>query len=103
MMRCPFLAMTGYPCLTCGATRCSIAFAHGDLAAAFAWDPLVTIGLCGLVLFDLYAALVLVARSPRLRVVEWTQRERNYGRVLAISLLLLNWAYLISRTEFIHA
>jgi len=103
MMQCPFLAMTGYPCLTCGATRCSIAFAHGYLATAFAWNPLVTIGLCGLVLFNLYALLVLVSRTPRLRVVEWTRREKSYARVIAVSLLLLNWAYLISHTDFIRA
>src|SRR3954469_12828507 len=102
-MRCPFLAMTGYPCLTCGATRCSIAFAHGDVATALAWNPLVTLGLCALVLFDVYALIVLVTRSPRLRFVGWTRREKNFARLVAVSLLLLNWAYLISRTEFIRA
>src|SRR3954470_23311016 len=83
-MRCPFLAMTGYPCLTCGATRCSIAFAHGHFATALGWNPLATIGLCGLVLFDVYAVLVLVARIPRLRVVEWTRREKTVARIMAV-------------------
>src|SRR4051812_48844362 len=91
-MRCPFLAMTGYPCLTCGATRCSIAFAHGHFATALGWNPLATIGLCGLVLFDVYAVLVLVARIPRLRVVEWTRREKTVARIVAVTFLFLNWA-----------
>src|SRR3954465_14122762 len=72
-MRCPFLAMTGYPCLTCGATRCSIAFAHANFGAALAWNPLATIVLCGLALFNVYALIVLLARLPRLRIVAWTQ------------------------------
>src|SRR3954447_8932475 len=81
-MRCPFLAMTGYPCLTCGATRCSIAFAHGDVVTALAWNPLVTLGLCALVLFDVYAVIVLVTRSPRLHFAGWTRREKNFARVV---------------------
>ncbi len=94
-MQCPFLAMTGYPCLTCGATRCSIAFAHGDFAAALGWNPLVAIGLCGLALFNVYALIMLLARWPRLRIVAWTQREKTFARIIAVTVLLLNWAYLL--------
>ena len=95
-MRCPFLAMTGYPCLTCGATRSSIAFAHGHFAAAVNWNPLATLGLCALVLFDVYALVVLLARTPRLRMVDWSAGEKTLVRTGAVSLLLLNWAYLLA-------
>ncbi|MFL6589788.1 MAG: DUF2752 domain-containing protein [Chthoniobacterales bacterium] len=88
--------MTGYPCLTCGATRCSLAFAHGNLPTAFGWNPLAAITLCGLVLFDVYAFLVVVARMPRLRVVEWTGGQKNFARIVVVSLLLLNWGYLLA-------
>src|SRR3954470_16726614 len=84
-MRCPFLAMTGYPCLTCGATRCSIAFAHANFGAALAWNPLAMIVLCGLALFNVYALIVLLARLPRLRIVAWTQREKTFARILAVT------------------
>src|SRR3954463_8537752 len=94
-MRCPFLAMTGYPCLTCGATRCSIAFAHADFAAALTWNPLAAVALSGLVAFDLYAVVVLIGRIPGLRFVEWTRGEKIFARIMAVSLLLLNWAYLL--------
>ena len=93
---CPFLAMTGYPCLTCGATRCAIAFAHGDFPHALTWNPLATIALLAVLLFDLYAVIVLVARGPRLRIVEWTRREQRFARILVIGFLLLNWAWLLA-------
>lgn len=94
--RCAFLAMTGYPCLTCGATRCAIALAHGDLLSALMWNPLATIALIGLALFDLYALMVLVLRLPRFRIVDWTAREKSAVRIVAVTVLLLNWAFLLA-------
>src|SRR5688572_7540551 len=75
MLRCPFLAVTGYPCLTCGATRSAIALAHGNFLAGWTWNPLAFLALCGIALFDLYALIVLITRSPRLRAVDWTRAE----------------------------
>ena len=93
---CPFRAVTGYPCLTCGATRCAIAFFHGNLSLAWSWNPLAFLALCGVMLFDLYAVIVLLARSPRLRVVEWTRAEKNAVRIAVIVLIAANWAYLLA-------
>jgi uncharacterized protein DUF2752 len=95
-LRCPFLAITGYPCLTCGATRCAVAFLHGNLALAWSWNPLAFLALCGVALFDLYAAIVLAARSPRLRVVDWTRTEKNAVRIAVIALIVMNWGYLLA-------
>lgn len=94
-VRCPFLAVTGYPCLTCGATRCALAFLLGNLSLAWSWNPLAFVALCGVMLFDLYAIIVLVARLPRLRVIDWTRVEKNAVRVAVIALIAINWAYLI--------
>jgi hypothetical protein len=99
--RCPLLAMTGYPCLTCGATRCAIAFGHGQFFEAWHWNPLALAGLCGVVLFDLYAALVLVARLPRMRVTDWTRAEKRVVRFAVVGLLAVNWIYLLAhRAQF---
>jgi uncharacterized protein DUF2752 len=95
-LRCPFLAVTGYPCLTCGATRCAIAFLHGNLALAWSWNPLAFVALCAAALFDLYALAVLVKRSPRLRVIDWTRAEKNAVRMVVIALIVVNWAYLLA-------
>jgi uncharacterized protein DUF2752 len=95
-LSCPFLAVTGYPCLTCGATRCAIALLHGDFSLAWSWNPLASAALCGVALFDLYALIVLLARSPRLRVIDWTHAEKNAVRIAVIALIAVNWAYLLA-------
>lgn len=99
--RCPFLALTGYPCLTCGATRCAIAFGHGHLFQAIHWNPLAFAALCGVVLFDVYAAIVLLARLPRLRFVAWSRTQKNALRLGVVTLILANWIYLlVHRAQF---
>jgi Protein of unknown function (DUF2752) len=99
--RCLFLAVTGLPCVTCGATRCLIAFLHGDFLSALRWNPLAFVALCALIAFDLYAAIVLVGRRLRLRIVDWTVTEKNLARIAVISLLALNWIYLLAhRSRF---
>jgi hypothetical protein len=52
--------------------------------------------LCGLSIFDAYAFVVLIFRAPRLRIVQFSTREKNLIRVIAIILLLSNWLYLLS-------
>jgi len=81
---CLFLAVTGHPCLTCGATRSTIALFHLDFSGAWKWNPLVFSFLCGLSIFDLYAFAVLVTRAPRLRIVQFTQLEKNFVRLAVI-------------------
>lgn len=97
--RCPFLAITGFPCLTCGATRATIAFLHGNFSLAWWWNPLAFLALCGVVAFDLYAVAVLLSRSARIRIVDWTPIEKNFVRIAAVSVLALNWIYLLSHRD----
>jgi len=95
--RCLFLAITGHPCLTCGATRCAIAFFHFDFWSAWKWNPLVFSTLGGLSIFDVYAFTVLVFRAPRLRIGYFTFAEKTFLRIVVVILLLSNWIYLLSR------
>jgi hypothetical protein len=97
--RCPFFSLTGWPCVTCGATRATIAFLHGDLLSALRWNPLAFVAFCAVIAFDLYAAIVLVGRMPRLRIVDWTVTEKNAARIAVISLLALNWIYLLAHHD----
>jgi hypothetical protein len=94
---CIFLAVTGHPCLTCGATRAAIAFFDLNFWAAWKWNPLVFSFLCGLAFFDAYAFAVLVTRAPRLRLTQFSSTEKTLVRAVAIALLLANWIYLLSR------
>src|ERR1700694_1933942 len=59
---CVFLAITGHPCVGCGGTRAAVQFFHGNFLAAWQWNPLAYIFLCGVAVFDIYAAIVLLLR-----------------------------------------
>ena len=95
--QCVFHSLTGHPCLTCGMTRSTIRFFHGDFFGALRWNPLIFIALCGLVMFDVYAFIVLVCGAPRLRLMQLSAAEKTFLRVLVIAVLLANWIYLLSR------
>lgn len=38
---CPFKSLTGFPCATCGGTRCLLALAQGKWGEALYWHPVV--------------------------------------------------------------
>jgi hypothetical protein len=97
--KCAFLAVTGLPCVTCGATRSTIAFLHGDFLSALRWNPLAFVAFCALVAFDLYAVIVIAGQRARLRIVDWTAREKNVARIAVLSLLALNWIYLLAHRD----
>jgi hypothetical protein len=92
---CIFHALTGHPCLTCGATRSAIAFFHGNFLGALKWNPLVFGVYVAITIFDVYAFVVLVLRAPRLRVVGVAPSEKNFARWLVIAAAAVNWGYLL--------
>jgi hypothetical protein len=97
--RCLFRALTGLPCVSCGATRCTIAFLHGNFLTAWQWNPFAFVVFCVLILFDLYAVIVVIGRAARVRVVDWTAREKKVTRIAIICLLALNWIYLLAHHD----
>ena len=58
---CPFHAITGIPCPTCGSTRAVVSFAELDFVASFMYNPAM-FALCGItvlmMLWTLWASLV---------------------------------------------
>jgi hypothetical protein len=97
--RCVFHDLTGHPCLTCGATRATIRFFHGHFLAALRWNPFVFAALCALSVFNFYAFVVLITRAQRLRIVQFTTMERRFVRAAAVTLLALNWIYLLAHSR----
>ena len=89
---CPFHALTGLPCPTCGMTRAAESLLRGDVREALAWNPLGSLGLIAAVLFVGYAATVVTLRLPRLRLQGPPPRFWRLGIAL---LLGLNWGYLL--------
>jgi Protein of unknown function (DUF2752) len=93
--RCAFHDLTGFPCATCGMTRCAIQFFHGHMLEALKWNPLVFTALCGVLAFDLYAVASLTMRAPRCRIA-LRQNEKKFARGIVIGAFALNWMYLLS-------
>ncbi|HEY4757966.1 MAG TPA: DUF2752 domain-containing protein, partial [Chthoniobacterales bacterium] len=93
--RCVFHNLTNLPCVTCGMTRCAIQFFHGHFLAALQWNPFVFAVLCAATLFDIYALVTVIARTPRLRLQVSTQRAKTFSRVSVVSALAVNWIYLL--------
>jgi hypothetical protein len=96
---CVFHGLTGLPCVTCGLTRCTIAFLHGKFVTAWLWNPFVFVILCGVILFDLYALTILLTRAPRLRITQISSAEKVFTRLLVVTLLAANWIYLLSNSH----
>ena len=90
VITCPLKRFTAVPCPTCGATRCVLCLAQGDLLGALLYNPL------------LFSVLSVLAIILLIRLVSgWSLRasltpvERRLAWAAGTVLLLLNWAYLI--------
>ncbi len=88
---CPFKSLTGWPCLSCGATRAVLALSRFDLRAALAWNPLAAAGVLVLVGGGLLAGAAGLAGLPLPR-----PRRPAWLRPVVIAALLANWAWLVS-------
>ena len=76
---CPFRELTGWECPFCGGTRLGSSLLHGDIAAAFGYNPVVFISLIvGLVVAALW--LVEVLGGPTVRPpMRWRAAARRIG------------------------
>lgn len=92
---CLFHEFTGFACPGCGATRCVRNLMRGDLTAAFLLNPMVFITASLFVIYDVYAAIVLPFRLPRLRfdvMPAWLGAAARFG---IPALILINWGWLV--------
>jgi hypothetical protein len=64
---CPFRAVTGWDCPLCGGTRMGDALLHGDVSAAFGFNPLAVVGLLVLGILGVLWA-VEAAGGPAVRL-----------------------------------
>jgi hypothetical protein len=95
---CPFRALTGLPCPTCGATRALLALAAGEPGRALAQSPLAVAALALALVAGLWGLSRWLAPSlvPAFRLgPEGQTRLARAGAVL----LLLNWAYLLAASS----
>lgn len=91
---CVFKGLTGIPCLTCGSTRSLMYLSHGDFLSAFGMNPLASLCLIAGVLWLFYSLISAAFKLPRISFL-LTDRETAVMRGVAVTLLLVQWAYLI--------
>ncbi len=92
---CHFKLLTGYPCLTCGSTRCVQGMFRGDWPGAWGYNPLVFSGFVLAGIIYIASAFNLIMTNKRLCRIRIEGRLQNVFRVLLILAVALNWVYLI--------
>ena len=90
---CPWKALTGLPCATCGMTHAFVHLAHGELRAAVAASPLGA--LLALVGWSL-AALDLVRLAFGFPLPCLGGGSARALACAGLGALLMNWAFLLA-------
>jgi hypothetical protein len=91
---CIFRELTGLPCPGCGSTRAGLAILRGDLLAALAFNPLMTLALLGVGLW-----LGVRFATGRLPSVAWPRWWPWLALPAGLAALAANWWYVIA-TQF---
>ena len=91
---CAFKGLWGVPCPTCGSTRAVVHLSHGEIAAALAMNPVVTLVFVLAVIFFFYSLIALMFDLRKIGFI-MTEREKNTVRITAVLLLLAQWGWLI--------
>ena len=91
---CTFKALTGWACMTCGATRALGRLFELDVAGALAMNPLATLGTLALVPWAL-ADLALLPRGQALDV-DLAPPLARLVRIAVVVAVFANWVYLLA-------
>jgi hypothetical protein len=93
--RCPFSAIFGIPCMTCGMTHAFVHLAHGQICDALQANPVGAVLAAGAWLFAIadLARLAIGAPFPQIG-----QRGLRAAVAIGFIALTVNWIYLIVRS-----
>ena len=91
---CVFKAVTGWPCLTCGATRALAHIWALDPLGAFAMNPLVMASVLALLPWGLADLALLPSR--RALSLELSPSLARWARTAAVVAAVANWVYLVA-------
>jgi len=90
---CVFHEVTGYPCLSCGATRAANAFFEGDLTSMIYFNPLVVMFCAGLFFFSLFKLLEFIFNFKL--ILRFDRKTALGARLLLVVMVAANWLFLI--------
>jgi hypothetical protein len=90
---CVFHELTGYPCLSCGATRAANALFKGDLLGVFYFNPLAVIFGAGLFFFSLFKLLEYIFKFKL--ILRFNRKTALGARLLLVIIVAANWLFLI--------
>jgi hypothetical protein len=91
---CPFRAVTGIPCPSCGSTRSLVHLANGDIAGSLILNPLFSLAMIT-ALFLLFACSARLLFNRSRITLTHTRREGTVLRAGMAGIFLANWCYLI--------
>jgi hypothetical protein len=91
---CVFKAVTGVPCLTCGATRAIEAMAAGRFVEALWLNPMVTVAAAGWTAYVAYGIGAMTGAWPRV-AIRLDARECTALRAIATGAVVAGWAFLV--------
>ena len=92
---CPFRAVTGLPCPTCGLIRAAGHILRGELAAAYKTNPFSAAAMTVAAPLLLLLWIGNATRGLVLRV-DARPRERTAAWALTAVALMANWAYVLA-------
>lgn len=96
---CILRERTGWPCLGCGLTRVAERVSHGELAGAWEANPLGTVAALGFAGAAVLMALHLAFKLP-VPQLELSEREALAARLTALTLVMVNYAWVVVKTRF---
>ena len=92
---CPFKALVGFACPTCGVTRALLGLRRFDVLGALAANPLVALLSLFAAAYCLYAWTTILFRTRRIRIVVTRRWEPMVIRVLVVAVFFANWFYVV--------
>ncbi|MGL5636832.1 MAG: DUF2752 domain-containing protein [Bacteroidales bacterium] len=96
--RCIFQNVTGFPCPSCGSTRAMLELVHGHYLRAFTMNCLCYVQALFLLFSPLLLIFDLIFNTRWVyRIYIWiiSQINRRCVAITLISLIAVNWVYLI--------
>ncbi len=89
---CPFRALTGLPCASCGMTHAFVLLAHGEALGAFAASPLGALLALGA---WAYAAFDLVRVAAGVPLPRLGPRAARALAAAGVAAVIANWGWLL--------